>query len=424
MNQQQAVQPLPIKISFYYGWVIVAIAALGVFFSSPGQTYSISVFINAYIEQFGWSRSMVSSLYSTATLAAGLILPAVGRWTDKTGHRRAIVTISALLGTACLWMSFVINPVMLFVGFLLTRLLGQGSMTLIPSIIVPQWFVKKRGMALSIMALGGVFGSALSPFLNNWLIENVGISFAWRFWSILLMGAMAPISWIFVRNHPEEIGLLTDGEIISHHEENSDVKLENEKSWMIHEAMKIRSFWLMIFCMAVPSLINTGLTFHMGSIIQTKGFSYTFAATILSITAIVQFTCTFLAGHFLDRLKVHYVKAINFWMLIATMLILLLGQSKQVLILYGIFHGIFVAFDSVSTGVLWPNYFGRKYLGSIRSFTMTAMVIGASLGPLPFGLAYDFFQGYQEIILAMMLLPVLGSIAALLSPPPHEKPLN
>lgn len=54
--------------NFYYGWVIVFIAGLTVFFSGPGQTYSNASFIDEYIQTFGWSRTEVSSIYSLAIL--------------------------------------------------------------------------------------------------------------------------------------------------------------------------------------------------------------------------------------------------------------------------------------------------------------------------------------------------------------------
>ncbi|WP_337957771.1 hypothetical protein [Guptibacillus spartinae] len=73
--------------SIFYGWYIVIVAAIAVFFSGPGQTYGVSVFIDYYIQEFGWSRSLVSGIYSTATLAAGLLLFLVGRLIDKLGQR-------------------------------------------------------------------------------------------------------------------------------------------------------------------------------------------------------------------------------------------------------------------------------------------------------------------------------------------------
>ena len=59
-----------IHTPFYYGWVIVILAGLSHFFSGPGQTYSNAIFIDYYIEEFGWSRSTVSGIYSSATLLA------------------------------------------------------------------------------------------------------------------------------------------------------------------------------------------------------------------------------------------------------------------------------------------------------------------------------------------------------------------
>ena len=423
MNRKEYIQSAPIRTSFYYGWIIVAIGALGLFFSGPGQTYFVSVFIDSYINKYGWSRSLVSSFYSVATLIAGLILPMVGRWIDRFGHRISIVTIASLLAGACLWMSVVFNPIMLFAGFLCIRLLGQGSMSLIPYVLVCQWFIKKRGIALSTMALGSVIGSAFLPPLNNYLIGRIGVSYTWLVWAGLLLLIMVPIGWIFTRNQPEDIGLLPDGkkivipQVIENDLESSDV----ERSWTLAQAMKTRAFWFMLFCMAVPSLINTGLIFHMVSIMKTKGFSSNFAALVLSITAMVQLPLTFVAGYLLDRMKVHYVKAINFWILAIAMLVILYGKTSNVLVLYGILHGTFCAFDSVSTGVLWSNYYGRNHLGSIRGLAMTWMVVGSSLGPLPFGFAYDIFNGYRQIIVIMMVLPIVSSIASFVSPAPKWK---
>ena len=135
----------PIKTSFYYGWVILFMSALAFFFSGPGQTYSISIFIDHYIKQFGWSRSLVSSLYSGGTLISGLILTFMGQKIDKYGHRKMIVIISLSLGAAALWMSIISNPIMLLIGFFLMRFFGQGSMGLWPQTLVPHllsfiWF--------------------------------------------------------------------------------------------------------------------------------------------------------------------------------------------------------------------------------------------------------------------------------------------
>jgi MFS family permease len=49
--------------------------------------------------------------------------------------------------------------------------------------------------------------------------------------------------------------------------------------------------------------------------------------------------------------------------------------------------------------VTWPSFFGRQYLGSIYGFTSAMTIIGAALGPMPFGFAYDLLGTYQPILI-------------------------
>lgn len=420
MKKEDGIQQLFLGSLFnYYGWIILIVAAIGLFFSGPGQTYSISVFIDYYIHKHNWSRSLISSLYSMATLTAGLILPIIGRKIDSIGHRKMMTIIPILLGLTCFWMGFVQNTIMIFIGFLFLRLFGQGSMTLMPSTIVPKWFIKKRGLALSLMSLGGAIGSASIPVLNNLLINKLGLSYTWGILGTLLIIFMAPMAWIFIRNEPEDIGLIPYGGKDIGQIDNSQT--HDEQSWSLKQAMKIRTFWLILFCMLIPSMINTGLTFHMVSIMKSKGYSSGFAALILSIIATTQLPCTFLAGYIVDKFKVHYVMGVNFLIMLLSMVALFYGKSSIWIILYGVLNGIFMAFNSVSTNVIWPNYFGRKHLATIRGVAMTAVVIGSSLGPLPFGFSYDIFKGYSEILVIMTVFPVMGSIFSFISPPPKYK---
>lgn len=91
----------------YYGWVIVAVAALAVFLSGPGQTYSVSTFIDAIMAEYKWSRSLVSSLYSAGTLLAGCFMMLVGRMVDKRGYRLTLTAIILLFALSLLFMSTV-----------------------------------------------------------------------------------------------------------------------------------------------------------------------------------------------------------------------------------------------------------------------------------------------------------------------------
>lgn len=82
----------------------------------------------SYMAQFHMDRTTVSSIYSLATMIAGILLFGVGKLTDRYGHRVMMTWTAVLLGLACLWNSFAAGTVTLFIGFLMIRLFGQGSM--------------------------------------------------------------------------------------------------------------------------------------------------------------------------------------------------------------------------------------------------------------------------------------------------------
>ena len=420
-NMESSNRALPFDGPFFYGWVVVFISALAVFFSGPGQTYSVSVFIDHYINEFGWSRSFVSTMYSMGTLLAGLLLPFVGRLVDRKGHRTMATAIALIFGAACLWMSFVGNPIMLFVGFFLIRMWGQGSMSLSAVTLVPQWFVTRRGKALSFMALGGALSSAMLPPFNTWLNYTYGWRIGWRFWAAALWLVMAPLAYFLVRNRPEEVGLLPDGARVPQKDavQNEPLPVQDD-SWTAAEAMKTRSFWLLIFCTMIPSAVGTGMIFHQVSIMSEAGLSPQAAAFVLSLMALVQLPFSFVAGHIADRVPIRFVVAGNFVLQVSIIAVLLNTRSMAMAVTYACMRGVAASFEAIQGGVIWPSYFGRTHLGSIRSVAMTASVIGSAFGPLPFGFGYDFFGGYREVLLIAMLFPALGAVAAFLSPPPKR----
>ncbi|WP_416149116.1 MFS transporter [Salipaludibacillus sp. HK11] len=418
MIKKQNKQDAP---TFYYGWYIVLIGAMGLFFSGPGQTYSNAVFIDYYILDFNWERSLVSGIYSGATLTAGFLLFLVGSSIDKFGQRTVSLTVSILLAIACFWNSIVVNPFMLFIGFFLIRFLGQGSMTLVSNTLIPQWFIEKRGRAFSFMMIGGFLSSTLFPPLNAWLISSYGWENAWRILGATIIIFFVPISFFFMKNKPEDIGLLPDNKKIEINEGEHTPKLKNDISWTLKETMRTRQFWLLLLCIGIPSMLNTGLTFHLFSILSGSGLSLTAAAFILSLMAMVGFPVTMLAGFILEKVKIHYMFAFVFFGQFIFIITLYFTDSFVWAIAFGILWGFIGGIERIVVSMVFPDYFGRQHIGSIKGVATTVTVSASAFGPLPFGIAYDWFGGYQEILIFMMVFPALGIIASLMSPKPYKK---
>lgn len=415
---------LKINRSFYYGWAIVVLSAMAFFLSAPGQTYSISVFINVYIEEFGFSSTLISSAYSIATIISGFLLVFMGKAIDKYGVKKILIIVTIMLGVTTFYNSFVSSIYMIFFGFILLRYFGQGSMTLIPNTLVPQWFEKKRAFAISLASIGGLLAMLIVPSFNLWMISSIGWENAWRIWGLILIVAFVPIVLIFTSNKPEDLGMTMENDLPSSKENLEKALLEiEESSFHLNEAVKLKEFWFVGIITMIPSMFSTGLAFHFFTIMPLNGIEKDAAGVILGLMALPAFIMPFISRLVVEKYKVKYVLSTTLIMIIISMIFLMVGVSNvATAVIFIIFYGLAVAIQSLTTNVVWPNYFGRKHLGSIRGAATVFMVIGSALGPLPFGIAYDKTGQFDIAILGMIIFTIIAlSLSLFISKPIKSK---
>jgi MFS family permease len=404
----------------YYGWVILIVGTLGVIMSSPGQTYSFSVFIEEFIRDLGLTRTSVSGLYTVGTITGSLMLPYIGRLIDKHGSRRMVVLIALGFGLACVYMSTVSTFLMLGIGFVFMRMLGQSSITIVSRNVMNQWWVRRRGFVLSISTLvAATLGSGTFPGLIKWLIPQFGWRMTYVILGVAVMAIMMPIGYLFFRDRPELFGLFPDG--LKNQAEadaldkvaKADVVLVDAENWTAQEAMKTRTFWIIALSIAASSMLGTGLTFHIVSIFQESGLSDNLAAAIFFPMALTTAIMSIPFGWLIDRVEAKYLVVAG--LVILTIVIIFSGyiSSPTVAIIYGIVFGLGNAFDRVVSNVIWANYFGRPNLGAISGATMTIGAAASGLGPLVYGVGFDLSGSYRPSLWLSTLYPVIMIVLVL-----------
>lgn len=406
------------RTPFYYGWVILAVAALASFTSAPGQTYTFSVFQASFIADLGVSSTTVSTLYlfGSLTAAGGVIF--IGRGLDRYGPRIMLIAVAVSLGVGALWLSRVNAAWQLYVGFAVLRMMGQGALQLIPATVVSVWFVRKRAMALALMALGGSLAGGVFPIYGDALIGAFGWRTAWvvialTVWALLIVPVI-----VFMRTSPESVGLLPDGDAVNRSAtdggENRGMA-DPEQSSTLSEAMRTRALWLLIFAGTAQSLVGTGVIFHQVSIMTSKGLSASAAAGVFAVFAPTLIVGQFLSGFLATRFQARHLIAAGQGMIVIALLLLVGVNELWQAYVYGAVLGVNMGFLMNTTQVVWPVYFGRQNLGSIRGVTNFGMMAAAALGPLPLALALDITGSYTAGLVAYMVLPPLCGVAALLA---------
>jgi MFS family permease len=397
------------------GWWMIAIAAAAQYMSGPGQSYSVAAFKNPMQATLNISDTRFSLAYGFATLLSGLSLPFVGRLVDRHGARRVLPVVAIVLGTACLGMSRVTTLPGVYLGFSLIRCSGQGALVLLSMWIVGEWFSKRKGVAASIVGLGGSLSVMTFPLINHMIIFNYGWHTAWVVFAVAVWLLIIPPSLLILRDRPEDLGLQPDGlasaEKIapdstrrsarkhSVHDQRNEFAPSGH-IWTVGEVLRDPTFWKLVSAPASCGMIITALTFHQVSILGSRGVEPGWALGLISLQALVATLFAFPAGWLTDRVAGRHLLAVAMMLLSMASALVLFMPVPQLAPLYAALLGLNGALLRTAGNVIWLNYYGRGNQGGIRGVVMSAMILGAAIGPLPAAFAIDFFGSYNPALVA------------------------
>ena len=400
---------------FFYGWVVLAIGALGMFASGPGQSHTFSVFVGPIGKDLGLSGTTIASAYGFATLVAAFCLPLMGRMIDRHGARKMMTIIAVLLGTACFAFGAATGIIWLALGFASLRFMAQGSLMMGCVNIVSQWFSKKRGFAMSLMALGFSLSMAVHPPLAQWLIDTVGWRQAWvalglMSWALLII----PIVF-FVINKPEDVGMHPDGDVpeVQVDSITGETAVVGVVGLTIQQALRTPAFYILSAGMFTLSMLVTSLHFFQVSIFSNQGLDAQIASMAFPISAVTMVFCMPIIGKMLDRFPTQWIFSGGLVVMASSLISVTFVQDLPTAIIYAMIFGLNNATTMTFFSFMYAHYFGRKHLGSIQGTGQMIGVIGASLGPLPLGIALDVFGSFEPMLLGLALLPATMAVVAL-----------
>src|ERR1041384_2004449 len=195
---------------FFYGWVLVAIGFVTMAVGVNART-AFSLLFPAMLDEFRWDRGLTAGAFSFGFLVSAVVTPFVGRLMDQRGPRLVIEIGVFAMGIGLLLGSLVREPWQLYLT--LGALAGGGVNCLAytgQSLYLTNWFVRRRGLALSAAFSGVGIGSiTLLPWLQT-VIEGGGWRIAcWTLGTHVLF-LLGPPN-LLLRGRPEDLGLNPDG---------------------------------------------------------------------------------------------------------------------------------------------------------------------------------------------------------------------
>ena len=195
----------------FYGWIIVAVAFVTRAIGVNART-AFSLLLPPIVDEFGWERAATAGAFSFGFILAALLSPLLGRWMDRFGPRVVIEAGIACAASGLLLAAYVAAPWQLYAT--LGVLVGAGSVCMSytgQAIYLPNWFVRRRGLAMSVAFSGvGVGSVVLLPALQL-LIDAAGWRAACTVLGVVVLVVLAPLN-LLVRQRPQDLGLHPDGE--------------------------------------------------------------------------------------------------------------------------------------------------------------------------------------------------------------------
>ena len=389
------------RLPFFYGWLIVVIAFVTMGVGVNART-SFSLLFPPILAEFGWDRGLTAGAFSFGFLVSAILSPSLGRLMDRRGPRVVIELGVGLVACGLMLAPLVRAPWHLYAT--LGVLVGGGSVCMSytgQALYLPNWFVRRRGLAVSIAFSGvGVGSIILMPWLQV-LIERGGWRTACFTLGVVALVLLAPLN-LLVRGRPAELGLEPDGDRAA--SAGGPTRRSNvvdaawvAVDWTLARALRTSRFWWIALGYLCGLYSWYAVQVHQTKYLVEIGFSPGVAAWALGLVSLVAIPGQISLGHLSDRIGrewVWTVGSLGFVLCYVALLLLRDLPTPALLYLMVVSQGL-LGYGLVSViGAIPAEIFEGRHYGSIFGTLMLASIAGGAVGPWLTGVIHDATGGY------------------------------
>ena len=397
------------------------------------HAYGMSALFKPISEELGFSRAETSVASSIGRLEGGIESPLTGWITDRWGARWVILLGVFLISLSLILMKY-INSLW---GYWIVWgiLLGTGcniALTLPMDTTLSNWFVKKRGLALSVKwVFSGLSGVLVMPLIA-YLITIEGWRDTCFIGGVVMAIVGLPIAWFLIKPHrPEYYGLLPDGAKIAEEVAVSQEKMlehgakyaaeVKEVEFTLRQAIKTRAFWLLFLVQSIPSLIGPVMTLHCIPFLTDRGIDEKVAAAIMAMMIFFSLPTRFLGGVIADRLDIRhlrFIKTVAYILQGIGVVIFLYYPTITVIYIWFILYGLGQGLTITISPLMRARFFGRKAFGSIQGIAAMLMTPIGVAAPIYAGWIYDTTGSYEIAFIQFAVLLGVATVLSLFLLPP------
>jgi MFS family permease len=366
------------------------------------------IFVKPMTEDMNWGRGALSLALLMGSVGSAITAPIAGVLIDRVGARSVMATGALIIGLGLLGGSRVSELWQLYIVF---AFIGCGLMcsTVIPcSFIISNWFISRRGTAMSVAFVGTSVGGMIMAPVANWMILNWGWRAAFAFSGVLIIASVIPVVLLAIRTHPSEMGL----EPYQSGETDAET---TEGIWGVsaRRAFSLPVFWQISAIMFVIGLVTSGLGVHCVAYLTDLDHSPTSAAFGWSAVMGVMIVGILLSGPIADRWGARKSMALDCALFAVSILVLTWAKPYWVVLVFALIYGLALGAPLVLNPLLTGGYLGMRHFGAIFGILNIMGTVGAAIGPVGAGVFFDAQKTYLPVFYffsALMLATALVSM--------------
>lgn len=425
--QEQQHQSLPRLWPFknvFYGWAVVGTSALVSFAQVPMYGPVLSVFINPIEQELGWDRLQTSLAFGLGSLGGSVFSSIIGEQLDRYGARTAVVVAGMIVTGVLLGLAVMTEPWHFWGLFGLGRTAALAGVNLGVTVALGNWFIRKRGRAVSFMSIGLRAGQAMVPLV---IATPIILAYSWRHayvaLAVMTFLLIALPGWLFIRRRPEDFGLLPDGARPDEAAGRSAIRgqeADGEVSFTLAEAKRTASFWLLTLATMTVFFAQTAVNVHAVPSVEDRGVSQAFSGAFVFIIMGTAALSSYAWGAFMDKVHVRWGTALATVLSAIAMIMLLFADNIPMAIAFGIVFGLGTGGWTIAQTVIFANYYGRRHLGAIRGLSQLLAGPVSATGAVLAGAIKDITESYELAFLIFFVALVVVLLAVLLAKPPRK----
>jgi len=413
------------RLPFFYGWVIVAVAFVTMVLGVNART-AFSLLFPPILDEFGWERGVTAGAFSFGFLVSAVLSPSLGRLMDRRGPRFVMEMGVGLMAAGLLLAPLVSRPWHLYAT--LGVLVGGGSVCVSytgQALYLPNWFVRRRGLAMSVAFSGvGVGSILLLPWLQT-LIGRAGWRSACWAMAVLVLVLLVPLNLLLARR-PEDLGLEPDGDRSSR-DAAAARRAANVVDpawaaidWTLARALRTARFWWIAAGFLSGLYAWYAVQVHQTKYLVEIGFSPSPAAWALGFVSLAGIPGQIALGHLSDRIGREWVWTVgNLGFVVCYLALLALGQAPTPPLLWVmvVSQGMLGYGLTSVIGAIPAEIFEGRHYGSIFGMLMLAAIGGGAAGPFVTGVLHDVAGSYTLAWWLAIGCSVLSGVAIWLAAP-------